>query len=134
MLFDLDLNQSSRRVKLVGEHEPIPCAPPPSPNFGSRRKGVIPMPMLPLSKLIHSCEDLINRTSKISLGSKSSSPLHMKRKTSDTDDSSSSGGSSPGSSSPDLSCSVGKRSRSSLDFDSISLSVRLSSAPHRPGL
>ena len=134
MIFELDLNQSGR-VKLVGDDESMPCAPPPSPNFGSRRKGVN-IPLLPLSKLIDSCEDLINRTSKITLGSQSSSPLHMKRKTSDTDDCCSSG-SSPGSS--DWSCSVGKRSRSSLDFENLSLlksdfSVRLSGASQRPGL
>jgi len=118
MLFDLDLEQNNRhRMKSNGD-EQTPCAPPPSPNL--RRKG-ISVPMLPLSKLFHSCEDLINRTSKISIGTKS--PLHSKRKTSDRDDmdtdsSCSSSGSSPGSSSPDL--SYGKRSRTSLDFDSLS--------------
>ena len=131
MLFDLDLEQSNRRSKSPGDGQ-TPCAPPPSPNFGSRRKA-IPVPMLPLSKLFHSCEDLINRTSKISIGTKS--PLHSKRKTSDMDtDSCSSSGSSPGSSSPDLSCSVGKRSRSSLDFDSYSFSVCLSNTSSRPDL
>ena len=128
MLFDLDLEQNHRRSKSPGGDEPTPCAPPPSPNIGSRRK-VLSAPMLPLSKLFHSCEDLINRTSKISIGTKS--PLHSKRKTSEMySDGCSSSGSSPGSSSPDL--SHGKRSRSSLDFDRISFC--LSNSAPRPNL
>ena len=111
----MDLNRALKG-KLMTEDNSVPCAPPPSPNFTSRRKAMnIP---IPFSKLIDCCEDLVTRTSKIDIGSYKSTPLHMKRKTSDSDDCYSSG-SSPGSS--DSPCSVGKRSRSSLNLDNISL-------------
>lgn len=114
MIFEMDLTQHMKSKLL--EETSVPCAPPPSPSFNSRRK---PMNIsVHLSKLVDSCEDLIAKTSRISLGSCRSSPLHMKRKTSDSEDCYSSE-SSPGIS--EISCSVGKRSRSSLNLDSIVL-------------
>ena len=115
-MFEMDLHQALKG-KLLTEENSIPCAPPPSPNFNSRRK-VASIP-IPFSKLLDCCEDLTTRTSKIDIGSYKSTPLHMKRKTDSDSDDCYSSGSSPGTS--DSSCSVGKRSRSSLDLDNIAL-------------
>lgn len=110
LIFDMDIGKNLKS-KLF-EETSVPSAPPPSPSLSSRRKPV--NLTIQLSKLVDSCEDLISKTRRINIGSSNSSPLHMKRKTSDSDDCYSSG-SSPGLT--DYACSVGKRSRSSLNLD-----------------
>jgi len=115
MIFEMDINTTSSSKKLHSDSS-VPSAPPPSPNFHSRRK---PMNItVQLEKLFDCCEDIISRNATKDEMSSKSSPLHMKRKNSDSDDCPSYG-SSPGCSA-DYS-SYTKRSRSSLNLDNLSL-------------
>ena len=118
MIFDMDI--SMHQKKMFNGEGTVPLAPPPSPNLTKRKFGnLTPIPM---SRLIDCCEELvIKQTTKNICNTRSSKPLSMKRKTSDSDEycssSTSSAGTSPGGT-PDCSRSFGKRSRSSLDIDS----------------
>lgn len=119
MIFDMDLSNASQR-KITDADSCLPSAPPPSPNSSSRRK--LLNFQFPMSKLIDCCEDLVLKQNRNIFSTFKSRPLSMKRKTSDSDEccsSSSSAGTSPGGSS-DCSCSFGKRSRSSQNFQSFS--------------
>ena len=111
MIFDLDINQQPQHKTENEDNSAVPCAPPPSPSFGGRRKTMDFS--VPYAKLLDCCEDLIQR--KVKEGALLKSPaLKMKRKNSDSDELSSYG------SSPDCS-SVGKRIRSSLELDSFNV-------------
>lgn len=118
MIFDMDLNNAAQG-KITDTDGCLPSAPPPSPNSSSRRK--LMNFQFPMSKLVDCCEDLVLRQNRNLLSTFKSRPLNMKRKTSDSDEcfsSSSSAGTSPGAA--DCSCSFGKRSRSSQEFQSFS--------------
>ena len=119
MIFNMDLSNDTH-TKTGEDTINIPSAPPPSPNLNSRRKNLMNL-RLPMSKLIECCEDLVIKQSS-NFTNYRSQPLHMKRKTSDSDEccssSSSSAGTSPRAS--DCSSSFGKRSRSSMNLESFS--------------
>ena len=121
MIFDMDL-QIDKKKLLQGESS-VPTAPPPSPNSSNRRKFANPT-VLPMSRLIGCCEELVLKQNIDSTNLYKSKPVSMKRKTSDSDgfcssSTSSSAGTSPGATS-DYSCSFGKRSRSSFEVGNIS--------------
>jgi hypothetical protein len=120
MIFDMDI--AMHQKKFFNGENVVPLAPPPSPNSSSKRKFANLTP-IPMSRLIDCCEELVIKQTKNTFNPRSSKPLSMKRKTSDSDEccssssSSSSAGTSPGGTS-DCSCSFGKRSRSSMNIDS----------------
>ena len=111
LLFNIDLNSSKSGILL--DQSSLPCAPPPSPDFSSRRKPITSP--LPITKLFECCEDLILQTNKMNINVARNS-LHTKRKTSDCEEFSPSPNSSP--INTNMQSGVDKkRSRSSFDFD-----------------